>query len=106
MRRLVEVVEGAEEMGKSRKQKRPPMTADLAELARLQDELEGVLLTRLGDFIKEHPAADSARFAVTVFLALAGRIGLSHLGAESTAECMEITAAKVREHGKKSPAVH
>jgi len=77
------------------------MTEDLVELARLQDELEGILLDDLGVFIKEHPAADSSRFAVSVFLSLAGRIGISHLDAETTARFMETTADAVRRHGKK-----
>ena len=48
------------------------MDPDLAELARLQDMLEDVMLERLGAFIKENPQADSARLAVGVFAASLG----------------------------------
>jgi hypothetical protein len=83
-----------------------PLNTDLAELAKLQDKLEEILLDQLGIFIEEHPAANSARFGVAVFLGVAGRIGISHLGADTTAKCMEDVAATVRSHGKKKSKVH
>lgn len=86
--------------------KKPPTTEDLEALTCLQNELEETLLDRLGVFIKEHPEADSSQFAVNVFLSLAGRVGISHLGTGRTAHCMETVAGLVRKHGASEPGIH
>lgn len=93
-------------MTKPPKSPPPPTSAELAVLAKLQDELEEILLDQLGAFIQAHPAADSARFGVSVFLGVAGRVGISHLGPEVTARCMETVAASVRKAGKKGMTKH
>ena len=64
------------------------------------------LLDRLGAFLNDHPRANSAQFTMNVFLSLAGRIGLSHLGADHTARCMEVVAQSVRKHGNPKPGAH